>query len=174
MRNSIIFSLVMIMIVSFVLLFSTECMAMDKRQIGGSEELSVRAVNLAANFKLTDINNTEVSLSDYKGKQAVLLFFWTTWCPFCIGELGDLSPKYGELKENGLELLAINVGESTNKVIKYVKRYNPFFKVLLDKDRAVSYAFDVLGVPTYVLINKKGEVVLQGHSFPSGYKDLIR
>ncbi len=173
MEKQIMAFLVMIMVVAFVLLPSVESMAMDNRQGGGSEELSIGTANLAGNFKLRDINNIEVSLSDYKGKQSVLLFFWTTWCPFCVAELSSLNSKYQELKENSCELLAINIGESADKVIKYVQKYNPFFKVLLDKDNSVASSFDVLGVPTYVLINKKGEIVALDHRFPSEYKSLI-
>ncbi len=173
MRNRIMASLVMITAVVLVLFSTVECMTIDKKSGVESEETSGGTANAAANFKLRDINNTEVSLSDYIGKQPVLLFFWTTWCPFCIGELGNLNPKYLDLKQEGCELLAVNVGESADKVSKYVKKYNPFFKILLDKDKSVAYSFDVLGVPTYVLLNKKGEIVAQGHRFPDDYKGLI-
>jgi len=168
MKNLIMAFLVMLTVVSFVVLPSTECMSMDKRSSS-----SGGALNLAADFKLRDINNIEVSLNDYKGKQPVLLFFWTTWCPYCVAELSGLNSKYLELKENGCDLLAINVGESADKVSRYVKKYNPFFKVLLDTDKSVSSSFEILGVPTYILLNKKGEIVLQGHGFPNDYKSLI-
>ncbi len=37
----------------------------------------------APDFKLQDTNGGLVMLSSYKGKQPIILFFWTTWCPYC-------------------------------------------------------------------------------------------
>jgi peroxiredoxin len=173
MQNRIAVFLVVLMAVLPVLLPLVESVAMDNKPRGGSEEISGDKVNFAANFKLRDINNIEVSLSDFIGKQPVLLFFWTTWCPYCVEALGNLNPRYLQLKQDGCEVLAVNLGESADKVSKYVKKYNPFFKVLVDRDKSVAYAYDVLGVPTYILINKRGEIAAQTHSFPDDYKGLI-
>jgi hypothetical protein len=46
--------------------------------------------------------------------------------------------------------------------------------VLLDKDGEVSDAYDVVGIPTYIFINKKGYIRLKDHSFTQEeYKTLI-
>ncbi|MDD5155593.1 MAG: TlpA disulfide reductase family protein [Candidatus Omnitrophica bacterium] len=129
---------------------------------------------LAPDFTLKDLAQKNFTLNDYINKQPVLLFFWTTWCPFCREELKILKEKYAELAKDGLELAAINAGESSLKVERFTKDYNLPFRVLLDKDYAVSNAFDVLGVPTYILIDKKGYIRLVEHSFPKEkYKSII-
>lgn len=131
-------------------------------------------LNAAADFKLPDINNETVTLSSYRDKQPVWLFFWTTWCPFCREGLKLLSDKYPQLVKDGFELLAINVGETNYKVDNFIKRYSLTFKVLLDKDARVAYLYDILGVPTYVLVDKKGHIAFAGNRFPrENYKDLI-
>lgn len=113
-------------------------------------------------------------ISSYKNKQPVLLFFWTTWCPFCRKELRDLNQLYPELKKDDLEVLAIDVGESPDKVKSFIKGYALSFKVLLDKDTVVAQTYSILGVPTYVLVDKKGSVVFQDHYFPrKEYKGLL-
>lgn len=128
----------------------------------------------AADFKLSDINNNTVTLSSYRDKQPVFLFFWTTWCPFCRKELKLLSDKYAQLVKDGFALLAINVGEPAYKVDNFIKKYSLAFEVLLDKDAKVAYTYDILGVPTYVLVDKKGYIVFEGNRFPQeNYKDLI-
>lgn len=131
-------------------------------------------LNQAQDFQLQDLDNNTVSLASYKGKQPVILFFWTTGCPFCQQELRKLKDRYEDLTKDGVELLAINVNEASHKVERAVKNYGLSFKVLLDKDASVADSFEVLGVPTYILINKNGRIAASDHTFPqSEYKDLI-
>lgn len=120
----------------------------------------------APDFQLQDLNDKAVFLNDYKGKKAVVLFFWTTWCPFCREALKTLDQEYVGLAKQGIQVLAINVGEPKYKVDNFVKSRSLSFTVLLDKDSTVADAYELIGVPTYVLINKSGEIVSTGNSFP--------
>ncbi|MDD4900094.1 MAG: cytochrome c biogenesis protein CcdA [Candidatus Omnitrophica bacterium] len=142
--------------------------------VAWAQESQPEATSVAPDFKLEDTNGVLHTLSSYKNKQPVLLFFWTTWCPFCQKELAGLNNNYTVLKSEGIELLAINAGESLNTVQRLLKKVNPVFTVLLDKDTEVASAFFVLGVPTYILIDKNGQVVYQDNSFPGDLKELIK
>jgi len=129
---------------------------------------------LAPNFKLQDLSQNTYELSSNKDKLNVLLVFWTTWCPYCQAELKELNKTYPSFINDGIELLAIDAGERLSEVKKYVLRSGFGFKVLLDTDTAVAKAYDVMGVPTYVLINKSGRIVFKGNRFPKEkYKELI-
>jgi peroxiredoxin len=116
-------------------------------------------------FQLPDLYKQTVTLSSYINKQPVLLFFWTTWCPFCRKELKVLENMQGRLAKEGLELLLINVGESSERVNNFLKKYSLAFKVLLDQDGEAANSFGLLGVPTYILIDKKGYILFRGYSF---------
>jgi peroxiredoxin len=71
-------------------------------------------------------------------------------------------------------LLAVNVGEQKSKVVNFIKSKNLSFRVLLDTESQVADEYDLLGVPTYFVINKSGQVVFSGNHFPEGkIKDLI-
>ena len=135
--------------------------------------LTAQAEGEAGNFKLNDLNDRTYTLSDYRGKQPVLLFFWTTWCPYCQKELKNLTAKSAELSSSGVEVLPIDVGESKEKLERFVKSRNLNIRILLDKDSMVSGAYGILGVPTFYLVDKKGEIVFEESSFPENYRDLI-
>ncbi len=129
---------------------------------------------LAPDFTLQDLSQNTFTLSSYRDKQPVMLLFWTTWCPFCREELKFLKSAYSGLEKEGLALIAIDAGESTPKVNNFAKSYNFPFRILLDTDTSVAGAFEVFGVPTYVLIDKKGYVRLTEHYFPKEkYKSII-
>lgn len=138
-----------------------------------NEALQTKTGKLAADFKLLDLENKEVSLSSLEGRGRVL-FFWTTWCPYCRQELKNLSDMYKDFRKEGIELLAINIGEPHDKVDNFVKKNNLAFRVFLDTDMAVAESYAILGVPTYILIDKTGYIVFEDHYFPQKeYKDLI-
>ncbi len=116
-------------------------------------------------FQIESIYGGEVSLGAYLGKKAVLMLFWTTWCPYCRSALIDLNGEREYLKSMGIELLAINIGESPQKVISFVERIGLDFTVLLDRNFKVADSYGLLGVPTYIIINKSGKVVFSGNRF---------
>lgn len=119
----------------------------------------------APDFKLKDLSHETFTLSSYKGRQPVVLFFWTTKCPFCVSELRMLRDMYPEMVKQGWELLAIDVGEYAYRVDRYAKKYALNFKVLLDSDINVARDYDILGVPTYVFVDKKGCIAFMDHYF---------
>jgi len=144
------------------------------RTFAWAQEEVVQEARTAPDFKLADTLGNIHTLSSYKDKQPVLLFFWTTWCPFCQKELGKLNNTYSVLKTDGIELLAINTGESANTVNRLLKKINPSFIVLIDGDTEVASAFSVFGVPTYILIDKNGEIIYQDNALPKNLKELIK
>ncbi len=137
--------------------------------------LLAQDLSLAPNFDLQDTANTKVSLNSYKGKQQLLLFFWTTWCPFCRKELKGLNSRYQELLKNGWDVLAIDVGEPAEKITNFLKsqKMTLGFKMLLDKSGLLTEEYDVFGVHTYIFIDKIWKMISQAHSLPANYKRLF-
>jgi len=128
---------------------------------------------MASNFTLLDLENKQFSLSDFKGKP-VILFFWTTWCPYCRKELKQLNTMHAQFLRDGVELVAINVEEPVDKVQRFIGSYPFSFRVLLDTDGKVAGAYGILGVPTYNLINKEGRILFNNNYFPrKEYQNLI-
>ncbi|MDD5246565.1 MAG: TlpA disulfide reductase family protein [Candidatus Omnitrophica bacterium] len=127
----------------------------------------------AIDFTLKDINGGSVSLSSYKGKVPVLLLFWTTWCPYCRSALKELNNMQMENKGTRVEVLAIDVGEPQSAVSRLAKNLGLQLQVLLDSDNTVADNYQVIGVPTYILLDKNGEVVFRGNSFPKNYQELV-
>ena len=128
----------------------------------------------ALDFSLQDINDNTVTLSSYKNNKAVILFFWNTGCQLCGTEMSTLSDLYPFLSKDGIEILAVDIGESKQRVNACLRSLISSFKVLLDNNVSVASEYHIGGVPTYILINKKGNIVFRGHFFPaSKYKELL-
>jgi len=128
----------------------------------------------APDFSLRDLKQRIVSLGDYRAKKPVILFFWATWCPFCRKEIKNLNENYSRLAGDGVVILAVNIGERPDKVNKFIKNSLLLYPVLLDLDTNVASSYGVRGIPTYVFIDKKGEIIYSDHSFSDQqYKTLL-
>lgn len=112
----------------------------------------------APDFVLIDLNGQKHKLSEYKGK-GVFLNFWGTWCKPCEREMPFINNQYSHFKDKGIQVLAVNVGESDLAVTKFVERYQLQFPIMIDKDSQVQTAYGVNPLPVTFLIDPEGEVV---------------
>jgi thiol-disulfide isomerase/thioredoxin len=125
-----------------------------------SHELNRLETPLAApGFSLEDIDGKSHALEDYHGK-VIMLNFWATWCPPCRHEIPSMDSIYQDLGDQGFVVLGINEFEDPDHVFAYMGQLEvfPSFPVLFDLDSKVSQLFGVKGLPTTLLINKRGEV----------------
>jgi len=109
----------------------------------------------AYNFALNDLQGSPVLLSDFRGK-SVMINFWATWCGPCRAEIPAMVELYNERRDQGFEILAINVGESAGSVAGFVERFDMRFPVLLDPTGKVAVAYTVRGMPTSVFVDEQG------------------
>jgi thiol-disulfide isomerase/thioredoxin len=88
-----------------------------------------------------------------------LVNFWATWCAPCMRELPALAEFYEEVSGQGFEILAVNVDRQENKARAYLSREPVPFPVLLDPKSSVMGQFDVLAMPTSVLVDREGRIL---------------
>ncbi len=127
----------------------------------------------AADIILNDLNGKTVNLSSYSEGKPAVLFFWTTWCRFCRKEIETLNRMYPQMKKEGINVFAVNIGEPNYTVQKFVMSKALGFRVLLDKDGLAADKYNVIGVPTYIFMDKSGRVISDGHTLPLDYKKLL-
>ena len=113
----------------------------------------------APDFQLQSLDGRTVSLSDFRG-QPILLNFWATWCGPCVVEMPYLQEIHEEWTDEGLALLAVNVGETSARVNSFMQFYNLSLQVLLDTRKYVFDRYRIIGLPTTFFIDKDG--IIQG------------
>ncbi|MFS0781156.1 thiol-disulfide oxidoreductase ResA [Bacillus sp. 1P06AnD] len=130
--------------------------------------------DMAPNFVLKDLEGKSYKLSDFKG-QGVFLNFWATWCKPCEEEMPAMNVLNAQYKEQGVQVLTVNVGESDVSVKNFRDRFGLQFPILKDQDDAVQQIYGVYNLPATYLINKDGKVVdvKTGGILPDHMKELF-
>ncbi len=133
---------------------------------GGPAEVPGAGSDRPADFTLTDLDGQPVTLGPFLGKKPVLLVFWATWCPECKAAIPEINALItGPLKET-LQVFGLDFRESREKVERAVTSRAIRYPVLLDEHGQAARAYGVVGIPTYVLINREGVIVYKGHTLP--------
>ncbi len=112
---------------------------------------------LAPEFELKGEDGTLYRLSDYRG-QVVILNFWATWCPPCREEMPSMERAWQKIKEKGIVIIAVNVGEDEDTIFAFTGEYPVTFPLPMDIDGAVIKKYPVVGLPTTYIISPEGIV----------------
>ena len=105
-----------------------------------------------------DDKNKQLNLSDFKGK-LILLNFWATWCAPCKEEMPSLDLLQTRENLDNLKIFPINVGQDDlDKSFIFfddlkIKNLKPYF----DSPVTLAKKFQLRGIPTSIIINKRGE-----------------
>lgn len=107
------------------------------------DTIEAKIGSLAPDFKLLATNGQEIALTDFRGKQNVIVFFIReTTCPQCRTHVMHLGRMYDQFREADTEIIVI-LGEGLEKARKYADGIGLPFPILCDPDRAVYKLYEL-------------------------------
>jgi peroxiredoxin len=124
----------------------------------------------APDFTLPGDNGQTVSLRDLRG-QVVMINFWASWCGPCRQEMPLLEQIHQRYEPLGFTLLGVNVEQNSSDAKAFLKDRPVSFPILFDPDNGVSKLYDVVAMPSTVLIDRQGNVRYLHHGFKPGYEN---
>ncbi|UCG77728.1 MAG: TlpA family protein disulfide reductase [Nitrospirota bacterium] len=128
----------------------------------------------APDFKLRNLNGSQISLSSFKGK-VVLLEFWATWCPPCRTSVPDLNELQRKFVGKDFKLLTISVDDGRNvsdKLVEFNTDYGVIYSVLIDDD-LTSRLYGITSIPVIFLLDKDHNIVKKYTGYSPGLTDEI-
>ena len=113
---------------------------------------------------LTTIDGDNVDLGALRGKKAVYLKFWATWCSPCREQM----PHFEHVQQQSgddLQVVAVNIGfdDTVEQVKALRKQYGLTMPVVRDDDGKLGETFGLRVTPQHVIIDKEGRIVYVGH-----------
>jgi len=107
---------------------------------------------------VSDLKNNSVTLpADYAGSLVVVIF-WEAGCPFCEKEMPLAEAVYRKYRDRGFALIALNVGDSRQKVEETVSAMGITYPVLIDPGERARKKYGIVGFPTIFFVEKDGIV----------------
>ena len=112
----------------------------------------------AHDFEGEMASGKKASLADFSGK-FLILNFWATWCSPCLKEMPDLDQVYQSLGPDKLVVLAVSMGESRERVRKFLKKRNYSFPVMTDPEMEITRLYGVRNIPITYLVDPSGVII---------------
>lgn len=134
----------------------------------------------APDFTITDINGENHSLSEYRGKN-VIVVFWASWCTPCLREIPNLIALQNVLGKDELMILGISYTSANNsekqmkEFVKSNDRLNyPVFAV--ERSAMPAPYNKVTSIPCSFFIDKKGKIKLSvlGQLHYTDLKNIVK
>lgn len=135
----------------------------------------------APQFTLPDGKGNQVSLSDFKGKKVLLIFYPGDDTPVCTAQLCDYRNNVTEFTRRGITVIGISA-DNPDSHQRFAEKHELPFLLLSDVSRSTARDYDALGFlgmsqRAYVLLDEEGTVLLSYSDFlPITYqpmKDLL-
>jgi peroxiredoxin len=119
----------------------------EASQIAVAPEVGYRAPE----FAMMGADGNYLRLCDFD--RPVLLNFWNSGCKPCRDEMRYLQKVYDERRDEGLLVLAVNIGQSPTSIQSFMEDNNLHIPVLFDVNAAIARQYQVQFLPTSFFID---------------------
>ena len=134
--------------------------------LAGAEAINVPAPD----FTLESRSGENLRLEDHRG-EVVMLNFWASWCGPCRQEMPLMDELYGQYKDLGFTILAVNVDENREEAHRFLDKVPVTYPILYDPESSVSELYEVQAMPTTVMIDRNGNARYLHYGYQPGYED---
>ena len=101
---------------------------------------------------LDKLHGGQLALQSLRGN-VVLVHFFATWCEPCVREISSLQKLAAATRGKPVAIVAVDVAEVDLRVRAFFANVPADFAVLLDRDRAVTKAWQVSSLPTTFVLD---------------------
>jgi len=124
----------------------------------------------AVSFSYPDVTGKQTALKDLRGK-VVLIDMWATWCGPCRAEEPHWEKLNEEFAGKDVAFVGVSVDKEKDKWETYVKEKKlKGIQLHAGPGNILSQSYKVDGIPRYILVDKKGNLIAADSPRPSDPK----
>ncbi len=121
-----------------------------------ADRQSLRVGDPFPSRSLPGLRGPSLTVPDDMNGRVTVVHFWTDWCGTCREEMPALEGLYSRYKGRGLQIVAINVGQTRAQVKKFIDDLKLTYDILLDANGAAAKDCGVIGLPRTFILDRKG------------------
>jgi thiol-disulfide isomerase/thioredoxin len=128
-----------------------------------AQDIGLELGSIGPGAAVETLDGKPADLSQWVGKQPVLLEFWATWCGNCEQldpTMRAMHTKYG--KEVAFVAVAVSVNQSLARVKAHVEKHAMPWPTVYDRKGNASGGYDAPATSYVVVLDKAGKVVYTG------------
>lgn len=127
-------------------------------------------------FQLETPEGKLVKYAEVKGSSLTVIDFWATWCKPCVNSIPKLVELASSYKPEEVSFLAISIDSPRNlsKIRPFAESAGITYPVLLDTDQEVMKEFNIMVIPTLILVNRDNEIVMVHEGFSPGDELMLK
>lgn len=118
-------------------------------------------------FTLKSGSGENLRLSEFRG-QVVLVNFWASWCGPCRQEMPLLDQLHKKYSPLGFAVLGVNVDQDPKQARAWLDKVPVGFPVVFDSQSTVSKSYEVVAMPTTVIVDRSGNARYVHHGYKPG------
>ncbi len=116
-------------------------------------------------------DGSTVDLASFKGK-VVLVNFWATWCPPCVGEMPDMNRLHKELAAKGFTMVGISMDSGSERPVKALaEKMGIAYPIVMGSEKIAKNFGEIIGIPVSFLVDRQGAVIKR-YDGPREYREF--
>ncbi len=116
------------------------------------------------------------SIAEIGQGKVTIVSFWATWCKPCKEEMKAVHAMYDELKEQGIEYIAVSIDNTKTmaRVGPYINSKSYLFPVLIDPNREIFEVVNGTEVPYTLMYDMNGKLRYKHDGYLDGDEEHLK
>ena len=113
---------------------------------------------VAPDFTSKDINDKNISLSQFQNKY-IIINFWASWCRPCIAEFPAINKIRGQYSGSDLEFIFVNMDKDSSVFHKAIEKHKINYGHHIPRSKELTEKYGIVSIPKLILVSPERNVL---------------
>lgn len=126
-------------------------------------------------YSAQSMTGETVDLHQFVGSKPLYIKLWASWCIPCNEQMPHYQRAYEEYGDR-IQFVSVNLGvnDDPQSVRAMIEQYGLTMPTIIDHNGALAKAFNLIGTPWHVVLDKDGDLIHKGHKVDDSLNRRLR